>query len=587
MSQRVLSDVTGVLKGLQKVASQGIRLQENYVNRIWANSSFKAAASDVKSVLLDRQTPSKNIQQLAVEALERSAMVYEGVKAFTNYSQGSANAEVHDSKLKTKYGEKSDQYTIELTPQQIENVSKPTDVINRQTAPNRQLTQTLSIQARQRKVPSTRLARMVSFGSLAAGLGIGTMAEMTRRTLGWNDLQSENPFLTHANAERIVNTLCKVRGAALKIGQLLSIQDSNVINPTLQAVFERVRQSADFMPYYQVEKVMKSELGPNWRDKFAEFSLKPFAAASIGQVHWGKLHDGIEIAVKIQYPGVADGINSDIENLVSVLNLWNVFPDGMFIDKLVEVAKKELAWEVDYLREAECTKRFKDLLSNDNSYFVPRVVDDLSTKKVFVTELIEGIPVDKCIDLDFETRCHICSLIMKLCLHELFVFRYMQTDPNWSNFFFNTNTQKLVLLDFGATRSYSKKFMDEYINIIKAAADREKEVVLEMSRKMGFLTGYESKAMEEAHVETVMILGEVFSDDEAFDFGRQDTTKRVTKLVPTILNNRLCPPPEEIYSLHRKLSGVFLLCAKLKVRISCRPMFMQIYNNYNFEPIVE
>lgn len=88
--------------------------------------------------------------------------------------------------------------------------------------------------------------------------------------------------------------------------------------------------------------------------------------------------------------------------------------------------------------------------------------------------------------------------------------------------------------------------------------------------------------MEQAHVETVMILGEVFRSDKPFDFGRQDTTRRVQNLVPTMIYHRLCPPPEQIYSLHRKLSGVFLLCAKLQVAISCRPLFEQVWANYRF-----
>jgi len=89
--------------------------------------------------------------------------------------------------------------------------------------------------------------------------------------------------------------------------------------------------------------------------------------------------------------------------------------------------------------------------------------------------------------------------------------------------------------------------------------------------------------MEEAHVDAVMILGEVFSSDNPFDFGGQDTTLRIQKLVPTMISERLCPPPEEIYSLHRKLSGVFLLCAKLKVKMSCRSMFLNVYEKYQKE----
>ncbi|EGI62215.1 PREDICTED: aarF domain-containing protein kinase 4 [Acromyrmex echinatior] len=447
--------------------------------------------------------------------------------------------------------------------------------------------QCLSPTAKEKKVPSTRLQRMVSFGTLGIGLGLGTAAEYTRRTLGLKGHSIgdtvDNMFLTKANAERIVSTLCKVRGAALKIGQILSIQDNTIISPELQKIFERVRQSADFMPTWQVEKVLTNELGHNWRNKLAFFEEKPFAAASIGQVHHGTLLNKQDVAIKIQYPGVAMGIQSDIENLVGIMKVWNMFPEGMFIDNVVEVAKRELAWEVDYTREAECTKKYKKLIMPYPEYYVPTVIDDLSTKQVFTTEMIEGIPVDKCIDMDITIKEYISELLMRLSLKELFEFRYMQTDPNWSNFFYNLDTKQLILLDFGACRTYDKIFMDKYIEIINAASEGNRNKVLQLSQEMKFLTGYESKIMEDAHVDAVMILGQVFDNNhEYYDFGGQDVTKRIQVLVPTIINHRLCPPPEEIYSLHRKLSGIFLLCAKLGTKIKCRDIFREIYANYKF-----
>lgn len=447
--------------------------------------------------------------------------------------------------------------------------------------------QTLAPNAKAQKVPSTRLQRVVSFGQLGIGLGIGTVAEYTRRTLGLKEQNvgdtMGNMLLSKANVERIVSTLCKVRGAALKLGQIISMQDEAVISPELQKLFERVRQSADFMPKWQVEKVLSRELGNEWRLKMSTFEEKPFAAASIGQVHHAVLLNGRDAAMKIQYPGVAEGIQSDIENLVGILKAWNIFPKGLFIDNLVEVAKRELAWEVDYVREAECARQYRKLVEPYPEYEVPEVIDELSTSQVFTTELVDGVPIDKCVDMDMETREHICKLIMRLCLKELFVFFYMQTDPNWSNFFYNPDTRKLVLLDFGACRGYEKPFMDKYIRVIYAASEGDRDTILTLSREMGFLTGYESKIMEDAHVDAVMVLGQVFSKHtEYYDFGGQDVTKRMQALVPTILDHRLCPPPEEIYSLHRKLSGVFLLCAKFRVKINCRDMFQEIYANYQF-----
>ncbi|XP_017065013.1 atypical kinase COQ8B, mitochondrial [Drosophila eugracilis] len=435
----------------------------------------------------------------------------------------------------------------------------------------------LSKVAKQRKVPSSRIGRMASFGGLFAGLGIGTLNELTKGALGLGGSTTmREALLSPANAERIVDTLCKVRGAALKIGQILSIQDSSVVSPQLAKAFERVRQAADYMPDWQVERVMNTQLGADWRQRLRSFEDKPFAAASIGQVHRATLSDGMDVAIKIQYPGVAQSIESDIDNLVGMLKVWDVFPQGFFIDNVVRVAKRELQWEVDYDREAEYTEKFRQMISPYPEYYVPRVVRDLTTSSVLTTELVPGVPLDKCFDLSYEHRAHIAASVLKLCLRELFEIECMQTDPNWSNFLYDAPSRRLMLIDFGSTRFYRHEFIRNYRQVIMSAAEDNRQGVLEMSREMGFLTGYETKQMEQAHVDAVMILGEIFRYDGEFDFGKQNTTERLAALVPTMVAHRLCPPPEEIYSIHRKLSGIFLLCARLNVRMNCVPFYKDI-----------
>jgi aarF domain-containing kinase len=496
----------------------------------------------------------------------------------------------HQEKLKKQEAETSRKQVTEKSPQMAASKLVATATLGQAAAipkqvsasPNPKSKQKLSESSKQRKVPSSRIGRMVSFGSLAAGLGLGTATEYAKRTFGFGQTSDASTlFLNQNNLDRIVDTLCKVRGAALKLGQLLSIQDDSIINPQLAKALERVRKSADFMPNWQVEQVMSGELGQNWRDHFIAFEEKPFAAASIGQVHWGKILDGREVAVKIQYPGVARGIESDIDNLGGIMKLWNVFPRGMFLENLMRVAKRELAWEVDYKREADCTRTFRALLAPySDYYYVPEVIDELSTNQVFTTELLDGIPVDQCFEMEPEDRRFIAEKIIELCLLELLEFRYMQTDPNWANFLYNPKKKQIMLLDFGASREYSKPFMDQYVRILKAACDSDRETVLAVSKDLGFLTGYESRLMEDAHVDAVMILGEVFRCPEAYDFAGQDMTARIQNLVPTMVTHRLCPPPEEVYSLHRKLSGIFLLCSKLRASVSCRQKFLSLYRKY-------
>ncbi|CAN0381118.1 unnamed protein product, partial [Ectocarpus sp. 8 AP-2014] len=180
--------------------------------------------------------------------------------------------------------------------------------------------------SRTRTVPSSPLARVFGFGQLAAGLAMGTVAEAVRQSVrgggGPGDSAegggSGRPgrsqgggsvkqyVASDANAERLAETLCRMRGAALKLGQMLSIQDESVIPPSLAKALDRVRQGADVMPLKQLHGQLEKNLGMNWRSKLAAFDETPIAAASIGQVHRAKLPDGTEVAMKIQYPGVAD-----------------------------------------------------------------------------------------------------------------------------------------------------------------------------------------------------------------------------------------------------------------------------------------
>uniref|UniRef100_A0A6B2E6M9 Putative abc atp binding cassette 1 protein n=1 Tax=Phlebotomus kandelakii TaxID=1109342 RepID=A0A6B2E6M9_9DIPT len=630
-------DVVALLRGLQIVLEATVKSQEQCFQRLWANSSIRDIVQqnkEISSKCLNKflQEPSKELSSVSdsvKETVERGSVVLEGVRQYavssmklepkTLLSRDLGNIDVASLTLKelehylAQNKSRSPEDTVEsfrreevigtpIAPTSVaddeKNVKEWVSFISKQDdkaeevqekpkeSPKEKVTSSvpqLSAVAKQRKVPATRIGRIMSFGSLFAGVGLGTVGELTKGVLGvGGTLNVKEAVFNPANTDRIVDTICKVRGAALKIGQILSIQDTSLVSPQLVKAFERVRQAADYMPDWQVERVLRGELGSDWEKKFSHFDRKPFAAASIGQVHRGVLLDGTEVAIKIQYPGVAASIKSDIDNLVGLLKVWDVFPKGMFIDNIVRVAKRELVWEVDYLREAEYTEKYAEMVAHLPQYRVPKVFRDLTTKSILTTELVPGVPLDQCFDLDESHKTIIGRGVMDLCLQELFVMQCMQTDPNWSNFLYDTHSRKLMLIDFGSTRFYSKDFIDNYLKVTIAASQKDKDTVLRISREMGFLTGYESKSMENAHADAVMILGEVFSCDGEFNFGGQDTAKRIMALVPTMVAHRLCPPPDEIYSIHRKLSGVFLLCSRLKVKFACQPTFKEIVNNYRF-----
>ena len=197
------------------------------------------------------------------------------------------------------------------------------------------------VSMQEREVPSTQTARLLGFGSLAARLAFGKVAD------GANSLftGTKNQRISDKNAERLAETLCRMRGASLKLGQMLSLQDDDMLPPAVAKALERVKQSADYMPQKQLVSQLNEQLGVGWRSRFSSFEDIPIAAASIGQVHRGILLDGTVVAMKVQYPGVADSIESDLNNLRTLISLTNLFPEGLFIDQIIKVASTELAAE--------------------------------------------------------------------------------------------------------------------------------------------------------------------------------------------------------------------------------------------------
>lgn len=254
-----------------------------------------------------------------------------------------------------------------------------------------------------RAVPATRWGRALGFANLGLGLAWGTVAEGARRLVTVDDgttssassSSSSSAVLSDSNADRLATSLCRMRGAALKMGQMLSIQDESLLPPPLVRALRRVRQGAEAMPQQQLDGQLQSALGDDWRMRFVDFDIRPFAAASIGQCHRATVrssfHNGTSVlrnvVVKVQYPGVARSIESDLRNLAMLVSWSGLAPKGLFIENVIRVGQEELRVECDYRREMENQQRIQKLVTSDsvlcdNHFVVPDVFEELTTDQV-------------------------------------------------------------------------------------------------------------------------------------------------------------------------------------------------------------
>lgn len=253
------------------------------------------------------------------------------------------------------------------------------------------------------------------------------------------------------------------------------------------------------------------------------------------------------------------------------------------------MAHDELLQECDYEHEAECTTRFKRNLAPFPEFAVPAVVPSLSSARVLTTEWMPGQALDRAAAeaaaVPQAERDRIGARLLWLSLAELFEFRFMQTDPNWSNFLYEPRTTQISLIDFGACQPYEPSFVDEYLRLVRACADGESQraAILHHSHRLGFLTGGESREMLDAHVRAAALVGSPFGDGvQPYDFGNQAISRAISADVATMVRHRLTPPRREIYALHRRLNGCFQLAARVGATISARAILLQLHDAHEW-----
>jgi predicted unusual protein kinase regulating ubiquinone biosynthesis (AarF/ABC1/UbiB family) len=246
----------------------------------------------------------------------------------------------------------------------------------------------------------------------------------------------------------------------MKTGQLLSLEFSDLLPPEITEILRTLHDSSTFMPFEQVEKILRKELGEVLFADLKNVSKTPISSASIGQVHSAELH-GQKVAIKVQFPGVDKSIGADLALVRKAAEsiLW-VQNKKVPLDSFFEECERVLKQEVDYKKEAKFSHKFGELVGDHEYYLVPKVFEDYSTRRVLILSFMEGQRLGDWLkssrseaeNLQFAER------ILELLFLEFFEWGAVQTDPNFGNFLYRPETGQLVLLDFGACNFYTKKF---------------------------------------------------------------------------------------------------------------------------------
>jgi predicted unusual protein kinase regulating ubiquinone biosynthesis (AarF/ABC1/UbiB family) len=330
------------------------------------------------------------------------------------------------------------------------------------------------------------------------------------------------------------------------------------------------------MPRSQLQAALNAHWGTGWQKKFAEFSFTPIAAASIGQVHRAKTLDGRDLAIKIQYPGVRHSIDSDVNNVASLMRLSGVLPKTLNIAPMLAEAKRELHQEADYKREGEYLHRFAGLLADSPEFLVPKLHPDFTTLSVLAMDYVEGVPVESLVHAPQDERDRLMTLLMGLLFRELFDFKLMQTDPNFANYRYHTTTRQLILLDFGATREFPLEMPQDYRRLMNAGLSGDREAARQAMLDMRFFTKDTPAHYQSAVIDMLELSLHPLRKDAPFDFGSTDIALRLRDGGMAIGQERSFwhIPPMDTLFLQRKFGGVYMLASRLKARVNVHALMM-------------
>lgn len=446
---------------------------------------------------------------------------------------------------------------------------------------------TLPARPRTATVPEGRTRRLLHFGRAMGEMAAGAAAEGVAQLARGQRPDLAQLLLTPGNARRLAERLSQMRGAVMKVGQLLSM-DANgvgtgVLPPHFAELLGSLRDQAHVMPAAQLAEVLEREYGAQWHKRFKRLSFEPVAAASIGQVHRAETHDGQVLALKIQYPGVRRSIASDMANLGLLLRTPGLVPPGLdpgAVPALLARVQAQLEHETDYRAEARAAQAYRSVLGDDpvgSVVWVPAVAEAHCTDHIIATEFAPGVPVDRLAHggAPQAQRDHVAAALSRLAVHEFFRMRLVQTDPNFGNYLFDAASGRIALIDFGATETVAPERVEQLRELGRALRADDVPRIEAASLAAGFTAAVDPPAQTAGVIALMRLAGEPLRHAGVYDFGASTLFARsfAQGREQFLSAGYARTPPPDLLFLQRKFAGSFMLCARLHARVDVAEVF--------------
>ena len=413
------------------------------------------------------------------------------------------------------------------------------------------------------------MARTTLSAGLLLRLGINTSQSLMSDLFSVKRPNLKSALISKKNVTATVDTLKNLRGAAMKFGQLLSLDETVILSPDLAAIFAQLQSSGYSMTPSQLKKVLNHNWGDDWLKHFKYFDVRPFAAASIGQVHKATLKSGEVVAIKVQFPGVKQSIDSDLATLKFIMKTSGMLPENFPLEHYLSQCGDLLKRETNYELEAENINLFSGFLNGSKVIHVPKVYNKLSTDQTLTMSFLEGRELSNIMEFDQSARDEISLNLIELLFNEIFNFKMVQTDPNLANFLLTRGGKSICILDFGACCRVSDDTYRLYKELLSVALSLDLNCIKSFLQEKNFIPQETSMAGTKFLENIISVTINELSKDETFDFQK---SKVFQLIVQENLNLYFDLMPSSVLGsdfifIQRKIFGLILFFRSIGTKL--------------------